>query len=68
MKFEKGTEIPPKKVDLPTGGERMTLADIMLFAFLEFAATVGQSLYSANTNIAGVIQRMRAWPAAQHRC
>ena len=32
-------------------GDRFFLADIMLFVFLEFGATVGQPLNEANKNI-----------------
>lgn len=45
-------------------GERMTLADILLFAFLQFAATVRQALDPANTNLAALYERMAARPSA----
>lgn len=45
-------------------GERMTLADIMLFVFVEFGAAVGQPLDAANTNIAALVERMKARPSA----
>lgn len=45
-------------------GERFTLADIFLFAFLQFAATVRQPLDPANTNLAAWYERMAARPSA----
>lgn len=41
-------------------GERLTLADILLFAFLEFAGQVGQPLDPANANLTAWMGRMRA--------
>jgi glutathione S-transferase len=45
-------------------GARFTLADILLFCFLDFAAGVGQPLDTANTNIAGWFGRIKARPSA----
>jgi glutathione S-transferase len=45
-------------------GKRFTLADILLFCFLDFAATVGQPLDPANTNAADWFQRVKARPSA----
>jgi glutathione S-transferase len=41
-------------------GARFTLADILLFCFLDFAATVGQPLDSANANLAAWFGRIKA--------
>lgn len=45
-------------------GDRLTLADILLFAMLEFGIAVGQPLNPANTNITRWIEAMRARPSA----
>jgi glutathione S-transferase len=45
-------------------GPRFTLADILLFCTMDFAATVGQPLNSANANIAAWFERMKARPSA----
>ncbi|OYV40205.1 MAG: glutathione S-transferase [Rhodospirillales bacterium 20-64-7] len=45
-------------------GERLTLADIMLFAFLQFGAAVKQPLDPANTNLTAWYERMAARPSA----
>lgn len=45
-------------------GDRLTLADILLFAFLEFGVAVGQPLDPANANINRWIEAMRARPSA----
>lgn len=45
-------------------GARFTLADILLFCFLDFAATVGQPLNPANSNIGAWFQRVKARPSA----
>lgn len=45
-------------------GDRYTLADILLFAFLQFAATVRQPLDTANTNLTAWYDRMAARPSA----
>ena len=46
-------------------GERLTLADLMLFAFLDFGAGVGQPINPDFTNITGWYERMKARPATQ---
>lgn len=45
-------------------GDRMTLADIMLFVFLDFGATVGQPLDPACTNIMRWFDGIKARPSA----
>ncbi len=45
-------------------GDRLTLADIMLFAFLDFGASVGQPLDPENKNILRWYQGMKARPGA----
>ncbi len=45
-------------------GDRLTLADIFLFPFLQFAATVRQPLDPANTNLTAWYDRMAARPSA----
>lgn len=45
-------------------GERFTLADILLFAFLDFGAAVGQPLDPANANLAAWFERVKARPSA----
>jgi glutathione S-transferase len=45
-------------------GPRFTLADILLFCTMDFAATVGQPLNPANTNIAAWFERVKARPSA----
>jgi len=45
-------------------GDRLTLADILLFAFLDFGASVGQPVDPANVNIARWYERMKARPSA----
>ncbi len=45
-------------------GQRFTLADIMLFAFLKFGTRVGQPLDPANTHVAGWMDRVAARPSA----
>jgi glutathione S-transferase len=45
-------------------GDRMTLADILLFCFLDFGANVGQPLNADNKNIAAWFERMKARPSA----
>lgn len=45
-------------------GERITLADILLFPFLDFFAGVGQPLNPDNKNIAAWYDRMKARPSA----
>lgn len=45
-------------------GERLTLADILLYCFLAFGANVGQPLNPANTNVGAWFDRMAALPSA----
>lgn len=45
-------------------GDRLSMADILLFPFLEFGATVGQPLNPANRNITAWFDRMKARPSA----
>ncbi len=46
-------------------GDRFTLADILLFCFLEFGVTVGQPLNETNANIMAWFARVGARPSAQ---
>jgi glutathione S-transferase len=45
-------------------GDRFTLADILLFCFVEFGNQVGQPLDPANTNLATWRERVNARPSA----
>lgn len=45
-------------------GDKLTMADIQLFPFLEFAAKVGQPLDPANKNLTAWMGRMKARPSA----
>ncbi len=45
-------------------GKRFTLADILLFAMLDFGATVGQPLDAENKNIAAWFAKVKARPSA----
>jgi len=45
-------------------GDRFTLADILLFCFLEFGGRVGQPLNSENQNIMAWYNRVKARPSA----
>ncbi len=45
-------------------GDRLTLADLMLFAFLDFGAGVGQPIDPAFANIASWYERMKRRPSA----
>jgi glutathione S-transferase len=45
-------------------GDRFTLADILLYAFLDFGAGVGQPLNTQNKNIADWFERTKARPSA----
>jgi glutathione S-transferase len=45
--------------------KRFTLADVALFAFLEFGATVGQGLDPSRKNLAAWLERMKARPSAK---
>ncbi|XOV88878.1 MAG: glutathione S-transferase family protein [Pseudomonadota bacterium] len=44
-------------------GERFTLADILLFVFLEFGAQVGQPINESNSNIMAWMARVKARPS-----
>lgn len=44
-------------------GERFTLADILLFCFLDFGAGVGQPLNAENKNISAWFERVKARPS-----
>ncbi len=44
-------------------GERFTLADILLFSFLDFGAQVGQPLDPANANLAAWFERVKTRPS-----
>lgn len=44
-------------------GDAFTLADIMLFAFLDFGATVGQPIDPAHANILGWYERTKSRPS-----
>lgn len=46
-------------------GERFTLADVLLFCFLQFGAQVGQPLDPANKNLAAWLERVKARPSAE---
>ena len=46
-------------------GDRFTLADIMLFVFLEFGMTVGQPLIKDNKNICALFEKIAARPSAK---
>lgn len=45
-------------------GDKLTMADILLFAFLDFMGQVKQPLDPANKNIAAWFERMKARPSA----
>jgi glutathione S-transferase len=45
-------------------GDALTLADIMLFAFLDFGVSVGQPIDPANENIARWYEQMKTRPSA----
>lgn len=45
-------------------GSRLTLADILLFVFLDFGKMVGQPIDPANANIVALYERMKARPSA----
>ena len=45
-------------------GDRITLADVLLFCFVDFGTMVKQPLNPANTNIAAWYDRMKARPSA----
>ena len=46
-------------------GDRFTVADIILYTFLAFGATVGQPVDRSNANIAAHYDRVEARPSAQ---
>ena len=46
-------------------GDRLTLADILLYCFLSFGTSAGQPLNENNKNIAAWYERMAARPSAQ---
>jgi len=46
-------------------GNRLTLADILLYAFLNFGTQVGQPLNEKNTNIKAWYERMAARPSTK---
>jgi len=45
-------------------GDRITMADILMFAFVEFAAMVGQKINPDNKNVVAWFERMKARPSA----
>ena len=45
-------------------GSRFSMADVMLFAFLEFFAQVGQPIRDENSNIVAWMERVQARPSA----
>jgi len=51
-------------LDLTVAGDRLTLADILLFCFLDFGAKVGQPINPAFTNIVAHHAMMAARPSA----
>jgi len=46
-------------------GERLTMADLLLYPFIEFGAQVGQPLPEGLANIPAWYERMKARPSAQ---
>ncbi len=46
-------------------GSRFTLADILLYCFLEFGGAVGQPLNPDNKNVAAWFERVKARPSAK---
>jgi glutathione S-transferase len=46
------------------GGSRITMADILLFPFIDFMANVKQPLDPANRNLGAWFERMKARPSA----
>ena len=46
-------------------GDRMTLADIMLYVFVDFAGQVNQAVNPALTNVCALLARMAARPSAK---
>jgi glutathione S-transferase len=45
-------------------GNKLTMADILLFAFVDFMKQVGQPLDAANKNLGAWFERMKARPSA----
>ena len=45
-------------------GDKLSMADILLFTFLEFLGKVGQPLDPANKNLTAWMERMKARPSA----
>jgi glutathione S-transferase len=45
-------------------GDRLTLADILLFCFLDFGAQVGQPVKPELTRVTALVERMKARPSA----
>lgn len=45
-------------------GDKLTMADILLFTFVEFLGKVGQPLDPANKNLTAWMERMKARPSA----
>ncbi len=45
-------------------GDKLTLADILLYCFLDFGQAVGQPLNPANKNVGAWFERMKARPSA----
>ncbi len=45
-------------------GDKLTMADILLYTFLEFLGKVGQPLDPANKNLTAWMERMKARPSA----
>src|SRR5277367_3289328 len=48
--------------------KRFTLADVLLFCFLDFGNTVGQPLNPENKNVAAWFARVKERPSAKARC
>ncbi len=46
-------------------GKRFTLADILLYCFLEFGGAVGQPINPEYKNIAAWFERVKARPSAK---
>ena len=55
------TDLGLANVDVMLGlSPRFTLADVLLFCFLQFGASVGQPINPANKNIVAWIERVKA--------
>ena len=50
--------------DFITPNNRLSLADILLFGFIDFGITVGQPLNTGNKTVAAWYERMKARPSA----